>query len=140
MNGEKVLFDTNVLVHAYDSLSAKHAAASKALEQAFADRSGAVSVQNLAEFSHVAVFRAERRLSPGEVRKTVFELSSILEVVSYDAYAISDALSIWEKYGLHFFDALLAATMEKEGISAIITENEKDFQKIPWLEVINPFK
>ncbi len=34
----------------------------------------------------------------------------------------------------------LTILMRKNNIYTIITENEKDFKKIPWLKVINPFK
>jgi hypothetical protein len=30
--------------------------------------------------------------------------------------------------------------MKENGIDTIITENEKDFKKIPGIKVINPFK
>jgi predicted nucleic acid-binding protein len=38
------------------------------------------------------------------------------------------------------WDALIAACMLEYGIQTILTENERHFNKIPGLMVINPFK
>ncbi len=39
-----------------------------------------------------------------------------------------------------YWDALLASTMARNGVHAILTEDEKDFKRFPGLEVINPFR
>jgi predicted nucleic acid-binding protein len=43
-----------------------------------------------------------------------------------------------KRCALHFWDALLAATMNENGISTIYTE-DCHFEKVPGLTVINPF-
>ncbi len=53
---------------------------------------------------------------------------------------VTEAIKICGERRLHYWDALLAATMKENGIFIIYTENEKDFKKISWLEVINPIK
>jgi predicted nucleic acid-binding protein len=42
-------------------------------------------------------------------------------------------------YEVHYWDALIAATMRENNIFCIYTENG-DFKSIPWLKVINPFE
>jgi predicted nucleic acid-binding protein len=37
-------------------------------------------------------------------------------------------------------DALIAACMLENGIEIIVTENERDFKRIPGITVINPFR
>ena len=49
-----------------------------------------------------------------------------------------DAAGIREMYSLHFWDALLAETMNQHTIGTIYTE-DSHFKKIPWITVINPF-
>ena len=39
-----------------------------------------------------------------------------------------------------FWDALIAASMLDAGISSIVTENERDFRRVPGINVINPFR
>jgi predicted nucleic acid-binding protein len=46
---------------------------------------------------------------------------------------------ISKQHKIHFFDSLLAATMQENGISKILTENVKDFNKIAGIEAENPF-
>ena len=61
-------------------------------------------------------------------------------IIYYNAQTIMEALHISKEYETSFFDSLIAATMQENGIDNIITENENDFSKIPWLTVSNPFK
>ncbi len=59
-------------------------------------------------------------------------------VIGYDPGTIMDAVSIRGTYSLHFWDALLAATMKQHSIDRIYTE-DSHFKKIPWITVIDPF-
>lgn len=61
-------------------------------------------------------------------------------VLGYSGSTVIGALSISKEHGLHFFDALLAATMQENGIKEIVTENEKDFSKVKWMKAVHPFK
>lgn len=70
----------------------------------------------------------------------MLRLSDNLAVVEYDARTVADALAMHDRYGVHFYDALLAATMEQYGVTKIITENAGDFKGIEWLEATNPFE
>ncbi|MBI3588204.1 PIN domain-containing protein [Candidatus Micrarchaeota archaeon] len=129
-----------MLAYAYENTSPKHAAAANALEKAIEEGTGVLSVQNLAEFCSFATEKLQLRIPHDQVRTIVLELSESMEVATYDSRTVASALSLSSIHKIHFFDALLAATMEKEGISEIMTENERDFRKIPWLTVTNPFK
>ena len=137
---EKVLVDSNILVYAYDKYSEKHAKASQFTEDNLLEGSLVLSIQNLAEFARIITEKLQNKASVEEARSIILRLSSSVEVIYYDEHVIAEALSISSANEIHFFDALLAATMEKEGITAIATENEKDFRKISWLKVINPVK
>ena len=39
-----------------------------------------------------------------------------------------------------FWDVLIAETMRDSGVTRLYTENETDFRKIPWVEVLNPLR
>ena len=73
--------------------------------------------------------------SEPEKRKICNEL---VHVLNYNAQTIKSAIGISSKHGIHYWDALLAATMKENNVFSIYTENEKDFKKIPWLKTINP--
>ncbi|OIO26653.1 hypothetical protein AUJ14_01385 [Candidatus Micrarchaeota archaeon CG1_02_55_22] len=137
---ERCLIDTNLLVYAFDESDAKHAAAETLLKDLVNSGRGVVSVQNLAEFSRVMTEKIPSRLSGSQARSLVLRLSDNLVVVEYDARTVADALAMHERYGVHFFDALLVATMEQHGVTKIVTENAGDFKGIEWLEAKNPFE
>lgn len=136
---ERYLIDTNILVYAFDGSDTKHAAAEAALQDLVNSGRGVISVQNLAEFSRVMTEKLPNRLSGAQARSMVLRLSDNLDVIGYDARTVADALSMHERYGVHFFDALLVATMEQHGVTKIITENAADFKGIEWLTAENPF-
>jgi len=94
-----------------------------------------LSVQNLVEFSRVLSEKAS--IDKELVRQYVFDLSESSYVISYDENTVMYALMISKQNKIHFFDALLAATMQENGITKILTENTKDFRKIAGIEAEN---
>jgi hypothetical protein len=59
-------------------------------------------------------------------------------VIDRNAGTIMKAMEIVESVRAPFWDALIAACMLEHGIEIIVTENEKDFKKIPGITVVNP--
>jgi predicted nucleic acid-binding protein len=53
---------------------------------------------------------------------------------------VAQAIEFVTLHRASFWDALIAACMLEHGITTIVTENERDFTKMPGLTVINPFK
>lgn len=137
---EKKLIDTNILVYAYIIDNENHPEALRVLKTELLNRCAVVSIQNLAEFSRITTEKIQEKISFEQARNIVVEMTEIADVVGYDAQVVADALSLCSIHKIYFFDALIAATMEKEKISTIVTENEKDFKKIKWMKAINPFK
>ena len=75
---------------------------------------------------------------PKEVAKKFVDLVVEFEgwrVINFDGRTVSSAIRISIECGIPYWDALIAATMEENGIRCIYTEDE-DFEKIPWLEVV----
>ncbi|NMB80007.1 MAG: PIN domain-containing protein, partial [Methanomicrobiales archaeon] len=74
------------------------------------------------------------------VSRFIHDISSFERwtVVGYDAQTIMEALKIQKKFSLHFWDALLAATMKQNHLDTIYTE-DSHFKKISWISVVNPF-
>lgn len=137
----KKLIDSNIIVYAYDNSDpGKHLIAKEIVTELEENNEGVLSVQNLAEFAKALSEKAEPPRPYQEVRTYVLQLENVYRVVGYHPDTVAEALHIASNYGVHFYDALLAATMEENFISEIITEDEKDFGRIPWLKVINPFK
>ncbi len=137
----KRLVDSNVLIYAFDDSDEKrHTIAKNVIADSVKENTGAISIQNLAELSRALTERAKNPLNHNIVRSVILYFQDVLEVLIYNPHTVANALSIASIHKIHFFDALIAATMEENRITEIITENEKDFTKIPWIKVINPFK
>jgi len=135
-----VLVDTCILVYAYEkSDMEKHMAAKEIVRVLLEEGNAVVSVQNLAEFSRVLSEKSKTPVSYSETRKHVSEIASAFNVISYGATTVDAALSICSGGGTHFFNALLAATAEENGIYEIITENVNDFKGMHSIKATSPF-
>ena len=136
----KILIDSNILVYAFEKDNPeKYFQTQRAIAELNLDFQVFISVQNLAEFSCVCLEKLKKPLTGEEIKEKVKKISTSFQTVSYSEKTVSIALELFDKFDIHFFDALLAATMRENGITQIMTENEKDFKKIPWVKVINPF-
>ncbi len=144
----KTLIDTNILVYAHDSSSSYQKAAAQLLERALQGRIETVlSVQNIAELYSVLTSpnRTGRPLDSKDARhicKLYLATSEIPKLVP-DEKVFDRGLELASEYGMtggDFFDCLLAATMERAGVTRIYTQNVSDFRKFPFLETIFPLK
>jgi predicted nucleic acid-binding protein len=143
MTGNPALIDTNVLVYAFDADSKeKQQAAQELLSRCWRhEMQFAVSTQNLAEFSTIVREKVSHPASGDEVRAFLQGITEFQEwtVITYSAQSVIRAHEILDEYRLHFWDALLAATMEENSIRTIYTEDQH-FDRVPWLKRINPFE
>ncbi len=143
MNDELILVDSNMLVYVFDkSEPEKQQICTELLDACWdGEREYAVSVQNLSEFYVIATNKIENPISRKTAR--IFVTSVVRfrnwKVINFDAETVVDAIKLNETYGIHYWDAVLAATMKKHEIFSIYTE-DKHFKKIPWLTRINPLK
>jgi predicted nucleic acid-binding protein len=136
------LIDTNVLVYAYDtSEGEKHAVSKDLLRHMWIDGGGVVCLQNLMEFFVVITKKVENPVDVSTAKGIVQDIigSDKWTVIDRDVDTLLTALNLVEQYGMHLWDAAIAATMKENDIFEIVTENVKDFKKIPQLKVSNPF-
>lgn len=135
----KTLVDSNILIYAHQKNEKEKHSVCSAIVNSLIDKDDVVlSIQNLVEFSRILGEKAS--IDKELVRQYVFDLSETSRVISYNEQTIMYALMLSKQHRIHFFDALLAATMQENGISKILTENTKDFKKIKWLDVENPLE
>lgn len=136
----RTLVDTNILIYAHKKDGAKHLPCAAAVNRLLDSDDMVLSIQNLVEFSRVLTEKASPSLDSEQVYQYVYDLSETSTIFSYSEHTVMSALIISKQYAIHFFDALIAATMQENGITKILTENTKDFKKIKWLEVDNPME
>lgn len=141
MSVELALIDSNILTYVFD---ADEPDKQRVCRELIGDcwnrkRKYAVSVQNLSEF-YVVVTSKIKNPIPKKIASEF--ISSIVKfhnwkVINFDADTVLSAIEINMTYSIHYWDAVLVATMKEHGIFSIYTE-DKHFSKIPWLAAMNP--
>ena len=140
---DDILIDSNVLIYAFDKdENEKNPIAKAILERIFNGEMNAfLSTQNLSEFYYNVTKKIKKPLEVTEAKEIISDLVSLsnIKIVKIDENTIINAIEISMKCNIHYWDALIASVMKENNIYNIITENDKDFKKISWLKVINPF-
>lgn len=138
---DKVFFDTNILYYTFDETEPeKKKVSEKLIEKVFNQEIiGVVSNQVLGE-----LFNSSPRLRiPLDKIKVLIKYLVASEKwykINYTQYTVERAMNNFEKSKSPFWDLLIGETMKENGVTEIVTENEKDFEKIPGIKVTNPFK
>lgn len=96
-----------------------------------------ISIQNLKEFSNVMFNKTN--LSSEDIREKIIFFGRKFILVPELPTDIITAIEL-TKNRKTFYDALIIATMMRNNITNIITENEKDFGEFEGIKTINPFK
>lgn len=140
MNGE--LLDTNLLVYAYDSTDEeKYLKAKEIIQKIWKEGNGITTVQNLTEFFVVVTRKIEYPIPTSDAKIIVNDIldSRKWTIFDRDIFTLSRAMEIVAQFNVHLWDALIAQVMLDNGLKIILTENVKDFSKIPDLQSVNPF-
>jgi len=139
-----ILLDTNILVYAFDSSEEeKHTIARGLLFGFFSkEQMTAVSIQSLSEFFTIATKKLPKPIDKQEAQQLINNIidSKNFKILKSNEKTIISAIETHIKYDSSYWDSLIAETMRDNKVFTIMTENEKDFKKIPWLTVINPFR
>ncbi len=139
---DRVFIDTNVLIYAYTTDEPKkHETCKDIVKKVFTgSMNAAVSNQVIGELSRALLTKFGSPLA--DVEKVIDELVLYddLNKVDYTSKTVRRALVNCRTYGIPFWDSVIAETMKENGIYEIITENQKDFDRIPGIKVRHPFK
>ncbi len=136
---DNILIDTNIYIYA-ETIDdpQKHAISVEFIEKLKSEANVFISIQNISEFSNNMTKKSD--LNSSSINEIISSYQEVFSPVFFSIETIKEANKIVRDFNIHYYDALLTATMRENFITTIVTENEKDFKKIPWLKVINPFK
>jgi len=131
---QRVYIDTNI----FDYVALRHETYGKACKEILDDVGGfldvscsfLVPIELLGSLSEINIDIAFKAL----IAFFAFKLN----LIDVNANVLVEASRIMEKTKINGYDAVHAASMKKEGIKAIITENYKDFKEIPKIEIVKP--
>jgi predicted nucleic acid-binding protein len=138
---DEVFLDTNVICYAYDSSeSSKKDACRKFVGEVLrGEVRGVISNQILVEsFNTLTKKLGVKRDEAGIITKA-FIASKYCRKIDYTHNTVEKALNGSIRYGAPFLDVLIAETMKENDVTDIITENLKDFVRIPGIKVISLF-
>jgi predicted nucleic acid-binding protein len=132
MKGEKVFFDTNVLIYAFVDDPRTEIA------EALLREGGIVGVQNLNEFAATA-YRKLRMSWPKvlEALRDIRVFCRHIEPLTIETHEA--ALKIAERYRYHIYDALVIAAAQQASCSTLYSEDMNSGQAIDGLTIRNPF-
>ena len=141
---DEVFFDTNVIAYAFDrSDERKRQPCQRLVRLGFQDDlSSCISNQVLGElflFLTKKVVRPLTRKVAGTIVRGFID-SPRWKKLNYSHLTVRRALEDAGTINASFWDLLISETMRESGVTRLYTENETDFRKIPWVEVLNPLR
>lgn len=138
MSGD--FFDSNVLIYMFDKRNpAKQLVAAGLVVDGTAN-SATISFQVVQETLAVMTRKIENPATPEEARAFMNDVLIPLWEVMPTAELYIQALEIQQRYGFHFYDALIVAAALSAGCTRLLSEDLQDGQRIEGLTIVNPFK
>ena len=132
--------DTNVLLYARDDgQPERQGLAATWLDHLWETATGRVSSQVLNEFYVNATRKLRHPMSTETARADVADLAG-WDPIGIDGDLIGAAWEIEDRYGLHFWDALVVAAAKAAGCDTLLTEDLQHGQDLDGLRVVSPFE
>jgi len=131
-------FDTNVLVYATVSAPlTKSVRARDLIVRAMRAGSGVLLLQTLAEFSSVAIRKAQIPID--DIRAILDAWRAVLPVQAAEDRDLSTALDAVKTHRLAFWDAMLWSAAQRAGVRHLLTEDLQDGFELQGVMFLNPF-
>jgi predicted nucleic acid-binding protein len=129
--------DTNILVYAYErDAGEKHERALELLSRLYAERTGALSIQVMAEFYAAATLKL--RMSSRVAEEILAELA--IYVIHSPAHPdVLRAVRLQRRYKTSWWDALILSSALDLECSVLWTEDMTHRQRFGSLTMLNPF-
>lgn len=132
--------DTNVLVYARDDLEPqKQPVAQGWLEYLWNTGDGRTGIHVLNEFYVTVTRKVRQPMAEDAARAEIAELAA-WRPVGIDKDLIGAAWEIEDRYGFHFWDALVVAAAKAAGCDTLLTEDLQHGQDLDGLRVVSPFE
>ncbi len=133
------MLDTNVFIYANIKTFPEHKPCLKKLqEKLMSEELIAVNLVVAAESFHIF----SRLLPPEEAKYRVEGLlgSRRIHFLHVTEDTFKEAMSLSVEKGIRINDAIIGASMKQNNVVTILTTNEKDFEKLKWVEIENPLR
>jgi len=137
MTVERFTLDSNILVYATDSLSARRHRLAVSLVDHATTVDCILTLQSLGEFFHAVTRKA---IAPKHAAaRQVHDWMGAFPTVGAGATAVATAVDLAAAGRFSFWDALLVATASDAGCTLVLSEDMHDGVRFDKLTVRNPF-
>ena len=137
---DRFFLETNLFVYSFDRDSpGKSRRAARLIRQAVTSRKGIVSYQVVQEFFNAALRRFVRPLTPAEAEQYFTVVFRPLLSVHSSPALYGEALGIYGRYRLGWYDSLIVAAALQGQCTTLYTEDLQHGLQIGELRVENPF-
>jgi len=134
----KTFVDTNILLYANDvHAGSKRETAIAALDELWAGKDGALSMQVLHEFYVNCIRKLKKPLLRADARLIVE--SYFPWCVASSTEDIASAFRLQDQAQISYWDALLVAAAARSGAERLLTEDLNHNQRIAGVLIVNPF-
>jgi predicted nucleic acid-binding protein len=138
---DKLFFDTNIFVYAYDDRDLrKHRIATDLIREFTATKNVVISYQVVQEFFNVALGKSARKLTHEDARKVLDDLFRPLKIVSPSFALVSEGIHIQQRYKLSWYDSLIVSAAQYAGCDLLYSEDLQHGQQFGAVTVHDPFR
>jgi len=136
---DKVFFDTNVLVYAFDRKQHEKSKIAKRLIRDYGSAGNLViSTQVLQEF-YAVVTRVGKQLLNKEEAEFIVNDFAEFPVIQVDKTIIAQAMRRHQTDAFSFWDSLIVEAALQAGCTTLLSEDMQNARKISALKIHNPF-
>jgi len=137
---DKVFFDTNIFVYAFDNSNPVKMATSRELLFKFSSKNSAViSYQVIQEFLNVCYKLSKSSTLSSTINEFIQQEMCSRWQVNPSIQLFNKAIAIKEKHKFSYYDALIIAAALEAKCASIFSEDLQHLQKIELTQVINPY-
>lgn len=137
MTDKRVFLDANIFIDSLNNESARYMKASAFMEGLGVKEEIGVITSYIINELHYYFFRTDGKKESFNICSSIIKMDRIqIEDILFDKACLVEIMEISRQYNLRTFDAYHAFYCKKLGIKKIATF-DKDFKKIPWLEVVS---
>ena len=138
--GQRVFFDTNIVVYCFDTLEPrKQTRAKDLLAHALNSKLGIVSYQVVQEFCNVACKAKRLQLPHERILAYVNLVLQPMNQVAPSPALIESALRLRSEHGFSFYDSLIIASATQAKCQVLYSEDMQHLQRVGNLQIVNPF-
>ncbi len=136
---DRILVDTNILVYSYDlDAGDKRIKSLKIVDRLWDEGNGVLTTQVLAEFFVTITGKVKKPLPISDARQIIEDYQVAWAVFSTTPETVLRAIDGVARHQLSFWDAMIWAAAQFNGVSTIYSEDMQDGQIIEGVRIKNP--